>query len=195
MRIKAARSNGSATSPFGKTEKTTFHKWGNFVCSCPANSYALPHNIYSLLATVKLVKTLNWTLKKKKKKTAHSNKKVKNYVFGAIFRLFSLARQSSGRASKLAFLSAMPLWKQTDYFTEKKNGAVHFLANKNWLKLKIGSIASIFMTKFQISQLSNQNSFHQISELIGQPNTYKYSALQLYLYLSAYLFLCLPSNH
>ena len=87
-----------AQPPHLLAKQNTFHKWGNFVCSCPANSYALPHNIYSLLETVKLVKTLNI-----------KNKKVKNYVFGAIFRLFSLARQSSGRASKLAFLSAMPL--------------------------------------------------------------------------------------
>ena len=93
-----------AQPPHLLAKQNTFHKWGNFVCSCPANSYALTNKIYSLLETVKLVKTLNI-----KKKKAHSNKKVKNYVFGAIFRLFSLARQSSGRASKLAFLSAMPL--------------------------------------------------------------------------------------
>lgn len=59
-KIKAARSKYSVTSPFSKTEKITFHKCENFLCVCSSgNLYGLPHNIYSLLTTVKLVKTLN----------------------------------------------------------------------------------------------------------------------------------------
>lgn len=68
MRIKAARSKHLVNLTLQQNRKITFHKYENsvHVCSCPGNSYALPHNIYSLLTTVKLVKTLNWTQKRKK---------------------------------------------------------------------------------------------------------------------------------
>ena len=134
MTIKAARPKHSVTPPFGKREETASHAC-EMLCVCPRseNSYAPPLIAFSLLTTVKQVKTLNTHTHTHKELKTKQNK---NYVFGVIFLRFSLARQSSGRASKLAFLSAMPLWEQhIDYFTRKKkrNKTVYFLPKiSNW---------------------------------------------------------------
>lgn len=75
-------------------------------------------------------------------------------MLGAIFLLFSLARQSSGRASKFAFLSAMPLWKQNAcyYFTGKRRESYFYFyflelntETENW-------ISCPFRKMFQVSQ-------------------------------------------
>lgn len=72
------------------------------VLSPTGNSKLSPKTFTVYLTTVKVVRLL----------TVHENETQTprmNYVFEAVFLLFSRARQSSGRASKLAFLSAMPL--------------------------------------------------------------------------------------
>ena len=60
MTIKAARPKHSVTPPFGKREETASQAC-EMLCVCPRseNSYAPPLIAFSLLTTVKQVKTLN----------------------------------------------------------------------------------------------------------------------------------------